>query len=331
MSLKFVLIFVCICLCCLQSNAENVIDTSTLLPSCHCLKCQSNITTGVVIDDQCHYIVNKLMDPTVIHNSPFPQEIFSTQLASVVPRKDTLKYLDIVHILTRRLYKRFGTEYIYLDLDSKTELIEKFLRLPSFSHSYMSCPVYDIRNNIIFEDTLCRKSAQIFSTTPENLFSEILNADNQNGLNSFFKRGEDDELDRHIQEAKKHSYKCIKLMYNKISSDEYFKVNSKETYNMMSNVLFKAVNSIKNWFHTKGKFIINYDPTYIKLTKDDYFMHVPTYTSYISSSGCHIVDVKKGKIFQQPDCETAIDVLRQMQKNKLVLSLVKISNCVENM
>jgi hypothetical protein len=97
----------------------------------------------------------------------------------------------------------------------------------------------------------------------------------------------------------------------------------------MSTFVFQKASSTPNWFQKTGKFIIKYDPTNINLTRADYFMHIPAYTSFISPAGCHIVDVMKGKIFQQPNCQTAVDILKQLQLSQHVLGIIKDTNCQE--
>ena len=305
-----------VCNCSLEKN------TSTLLPSCYCVKCDQNDTLGVVINDHCYYFTNKVFNPSMFISSPFSSDEISGPLVTSVKRKQMQDYLDIVHILTRRIYKRFGIKYIYLKLKTRGKFIQNFIRLPSFTYD-ITCPLYDVENNILFDDTNCRETARIYKAYSKN----PLHDSNTNIDYMRYNLSDDNELDKHIQEAKRHVYRCLTFTYD--TSQSYFEVNSRKTYNMMSNVVFNAVYSKKNWFHDTGKFIIKYDPTKIKLTQSDYFMHIPTYTSYISPSGCAIVDVKKGKIFQQPDCETAIDVLRQIQVSTRVQKLVKILNCDE--
>ena len=250
------------------------------------------------------------------------KEQYRHNFCDMVQRNTYGTTLDILHRLTREVYKKQGTKAIRVSFHlnrgdfkikkatsqllphdmmmthykknlkqflprTKDHLKQKFLktmlRLPSKPLAELRNPAYDIERNIIFDDYGSSSQLERIFATKRFIFM----------TNEFQK------------------FNPVVEQYN-LTVDEgcrlmnIYEVDTREKYEMMTDFLF----SMNVTIFERIVFLFKFDPTKVQLDNSDYFMHVQTYTHLKSPAGYHILDFGKGKIFQQPDHETALKVLK---------------------
>jgi hypothetical protein len=237
---------------------------------------QYNTITGIVFDNKCFYLKYQLY-----------YDVFYQRVVFDITTTSTM--FEIIHMLTWHASKHEGVTHIRLP---HTRLTSTMIRLPSIPKYTLRCPVYDVQSNILMDDVNCKMMPRIYAAP---IFRKL--KDQTNDMNDFFETATNDTG-------------CMSLKYTNIE-EEYVTIDEMYKYRQMCNLVFSAVRKSLEWFNHHRAFIVKYHPTNISLT-NEYFMHIPDHTSYKTPSGCHIVDVKVGKIFQQPSCAEAERILRTL-------------------
>lgn len=259
--------------------------------SCFCSKCNPSQTVGVIgSDGRCFFIER---------NTPFYMYFFYKQQQVTTFYREPYfnrEWLDIFHILTRRYYKKFNAKFTALRLmyikKERSVIMQDLLRMPSYDVRVLQCPTYDITTNILY-DRVNNCLLRIESIFVTHQFNRTVD-EPYNWYN--LERPYEFELSEPVN-----------------GNCEIINVTDRDTFTALSDFLM-TTNLFRIQFfksQERGIFVIRYDPQRINLTKDDYFMHLPSYASQIRPSGCHIIDATTGKIFHQPDCATAVSILNR--------------------
>ena len=210
------------------------------------------------------------------------------------------KTLDILHRLTRIVYKKLKIESIQVpyyvqqtrDLRLKPweqKYLQTMIRLPSTDltdPNLQNNSAYDIKRNIIYEalgaesQLPCIFGTKEFNTKPNPEFQTL-----------------------------KSNFKQYNFTINERCQPwNIYEVDTREKYEMLHDFLFThfSINATSE----RAVVLFKFDPTNVPLDNSDYFMHVQTYTHFKNPAGYHILDFGKGKIFQQPDRDTALNVIK---------------------
>lgn len=256
-------------------------------------------TLGFLHRGLCYYLENRKDMSRGISNLPMG--------------KDKREFLDLFHLLTRHYYGLFGKTLVESPWNEITLKRLNLLRLPSFPMQNGKCLVYDSSTNQIYDEhDNC--STSVFLNAYKDPFVGIV-IENPPSLPVW---------NQEKEESTNLEYPDCFLISGK-EDCEMFEINSRKRFQWYMNFVtaqskmfrdrFRKMKKVIQVAQEKGlrvynTHIVHFDQSKVALKPGDSMMHVSTYTNYSSPAGCHISDLSTGKLFQQPDCETAANILK---------------------
>lgn len=284
---------------------------------CTCNYIYPQVMVGIMHKGICYYIVKN-------NKYPLPKFTWDENPLPI----DSKEFLDVFHELTRRFYLKFQTNLLQFPFRQRAPKLKFLMRLPSSNMTNAGCLVYDIRRNLVYDEYNKCAARALF-------FWESINYQ----LKSKKEVNRYDKLDRISTPT------CFEISTN--TSCSLFEIDTKEKFDLYMRHVYKTKNryteamrrnvsdtelaDLRTEYHRWSAQIIYFDPTKVSLGRNDYMMHVATFTNYSKPAGCHIADLIRGKIFQQPSCDEAQDVLMYDYHDQRVLKvprLCKTSNPV---
>ena len=301
----------------------------TSFSTCHCKICDKNSTVGIEYRNRCYFIEvarssNTYNRPTLkpppytIFGQPpaeylWKQTLINGKIWSVIrvpdQSQDPRSYTDvltIVNTLTRHFNKMFNHTEVVIDLDDLKK-VKTSIIIPSYDYDNLACPVYDIRNNLIYDGKrhcfLLEKVYISSEYTADSAYQFTFDAYSPPAEHRKSKE------DYYPCFKNQRTTTCVYMQHKSYECSQLFQVIDQKTYDIMEKYAIYKTGS--NFYTGTNKaFLVYYDSSRYQLKQRDYYMEVLTHKTRRPKGNCYIADVLAGRLFQQTSCKKAIANLR---------------------